>query len=1044
MLCSNCGGDNPENARFCIECASPFARRCPSCGTENPPHAKFCAQCATHLSGRSSSALPAALPVAPRQNVEVNAALIEGKADAPLDGERKMVTALFADIRGSTELMEDLDPEEARAIIDPALKLMIEAVQHYDGYVVQSTGDGIFALFGAPVAHEDHPQRALYAALRLQEVTKKYSAKLVAQGGTALEARVGINTGEVVMRTLTTSDGHAEYSSIGHTANLAARMQTIASTGSIAITEHVRRLVEGYFQLKPRGPVPVKGLTGPVDVYEVIGIGPLRTRLQRAAAGGLTNFVGRQREMDVLTRAAKQARDGRGQIVAVMAEPGLGKSRLFYEFKAIEGRANWTVFEGYCVSYGKASAYLPVLDLLRSYFEITVRDDERRRREKVVSKIAALDRALEDSLPYLISLLGITGGDDPLSRMDSLIKKRRTLDAIKRVALCESLNQPLMVVFEDLHWIDEQSQELLNLLAESIAKAQVLLLVNYRPEYRHDWNRKTYYSQLRLDPLQRESAEDMAGTLLSDEPALAPVRQLLIERTEGNPFFMEEMVHALFEEGVLAMDGSTRLVKTLVEVKVPTTVSGVLASRIDRLPSAQKELLQTLSMIGREFPVSLVRRVTETRDYELEQMLMALQAAEFIYEQPATADVGYIFKHALTQEVAYGSVLIERRRATHERVAQAIEALHDERIEEHLSELAYHYRGSNNTSKAIEFMRRAAAQAADRSAISEADSQLRDALSLLASHPTMPEHDFLELELQIALCILLASSSFGAPEREQPLRRAYELSERIGNDGKTIALLYQLGQFYVEQARFGELTKTAERAVTLADHVKDRVMESGAHEILGECRLWTGDLRAAPPSFKHALALSEDIPPPLLIRTFGFDLWAIAHVFLAIADLVLGWPERAMQSVRLALERAHSSPHLFSHALVLIAASFQWWLCGDADGASEILIRVRNICDEYGFTELAGLAKQVHGWSHFWQGERADGLAEMREAVHELKSVGAYIFLPCRFALLAEMELENGDHQSAEELVKQAMETLRQQVRVGTSQRSIVSRQKLC
>ena len=266
MLCSNCGADNPETARFCIECASPFARGCPSYGTENPPHAKFCAQCATHLSGRSSSALPAALPVAPRQNVEVNAALIEGKADAPLDGERKMVTALFADIRGSTELMEDLDPEEARAIIDPALKLMIEAVQHYDGYVVQSTGDGIFALFGAPVAHEDHPQRALYAALRLQEVTKKYSAKLVAQGGTALEARVGINTGEVVMRTLTTSDGHAEYSSIGHTANLAARMQTIASTGSIAITEHVRRLVEGYFQLKPRGPVPVKGLTGPVDV----------------------------------------------------------------------------------------------------------------------------------------------------------------------------------------------------------------------------------------------------------------------------------------------------------------------------------------------------------------------------------------------------------------------------------------------------------------------------------------------------------------------------------------------------------------------------------------------------------------------------------------------------------------------------------------------------------------------------------------------------------------------------------------------------------
>ena len=500
MLCSNCGADNPETAKFCIECASPFARRCPSCGTENPPRAKFCAQCTTHLSGRASLASPTALPVPPRQNVEVNAALTEGKTDGQLDGERKTVTALFADIKGSMELMEDLDPEEARAIIDPALKLMIDAVNRYGGYVVQSTGDGIFALFGAPLAYEDHPQRALYAALRLQDSIRSYSGKLVADGGTPLEARVGINTGEVVVRTLTSAAGRTEYTPIGHTANLAARMQVIAPSGSIAITERTRRLVEGYFQLKPRGPTRVKGLSELVEVYEVIGLGPLRTRLQRAAGRGLTKFVGREREMEALRHAAMLAREGQGQIVAAIADPGVGKSRLFYEFKATSA-SGWIVLETLSISHGKASAYLPIVDLLRNYFEISAADDERKRREKVAGKIAVLDRSLEDTLPYLFSLLGIVEGDDPLAQTDGQIKKRRTLEAIKRILVRESLNQPLMVVFEDLHWMDGESEALLNLLADSIGTSRVLLLVNYRPEYHHQWGSKTYYTQLRLDPL---------------------------------------------------------------------------------------------------------------------------------------------------------------------------------------------------------------------------------------------------------------------------------------------------------------------------------------------------------------------------------------------------------------------------------------------------------------------------------------------------------------------------------------------------------------
>jgi class 3 adenylate cyclase len=374
-----------------------------------------------------------------------------------LEGERKTVTALFADIKGSMELMEDLDPEEARAIIDPTLKLMIDAVHRYDGYIVQSTGDGIFALFGAPVAHEDHPQRALYSALRMHEAMRQYGERLRADKGLNLQLRIGVNLGEVVVRTIQTGTEHAGYSPIGHSTSLAARLQTLATPGSTVISGKMRALTEGYFQLKALGPTRIKGVSEPVELFEVTGLGPLRTRLQRAAGRGLTKFIGREREMEGLRHAAGMVHEGRGQIVAVMAEPGVGKSRLFHEFK-LRSQSGWMVLEAFSVSHGKASAYLPVIELLHGYFGIDPKDDGRKRREKVNGRIVTLDPALEDTRPYLFALLGLVEGDDPLAQMDGEVKKRRTIDIIKRILLRESLNQPLMLIFEDLHWIGSTSR----------------------------------------------------------------------------------------------------------------------------------------------------------------------------------------------------------------------------------------------------------------------------------------------------------------------------------------------------------------------------------------------------------------------------------------------------------------------------------------------------------------------------------------------------------------------------------------------------------
>jgi class 3 adenylate cyclase len=761
MRCPKCGFENPGGMKFCGQCSTPLALVCPNCHFENPPGFKFCGQCTTLLGSGSPD---------PQSS---NPAITIGETDGPaaLDGERKTVTALFADIKGSMELMEALDPEEARAIVDPALKLMIDAVHHYDGYVVQSTGDGIFALFGAPVAHEDHPQRALYAALRMQEEMRRYGDRMLTQGQTPLQVRVGANTGEVVVRSIQTGAGHAEYTPIGHSTGLAARLQTLAKPGTTMISGSTRRLVEGFFQLKSFGPTRLKGVSEEVEVYEVTGLGPLRTRLQRSVARGLTKFVGRQHEMDALKHAAEQARSGRGQIVAVMADPGVGKSRLFYEFKATS-RSGWMLLEAFSVSHGKASAYLPVLEVLSEYFEINRDDDERKRGERILGKVLRLDRNLEDTLPYLYSLQGIGDIADSLAQMEPQVRRRRTLDAIKRILVRESLNQPLMIIFEDLHWIDSETQALLNLLVDSIANARILLLVNYRPEYRHEWGSRTHYMQLRLDPLGRESAEEMLSALLGDEKDLIALKRVIIERTQGTPFFMEEMVQALSEEGVLQRNGTVKLAQPISAIKVPPTVQAVLASRIDRLFAPEKELLQTLAVLGLEFTLNLVQCVTLKSNGELEVMLAQLQLGEFINEQPSVGDVEYSFKHALTQEVAYKSLLNERRRALHGRGACAIEELYSEQLNDHYSELAHHYLLSDNAAKAISYAQLAAEQAVNRGSYPEASSLIDAALKLLDRLPDGSERLRAELGLR-SIENMVTVVLYGGPsaEREHVIMR---------------------------------------------------------------------------------------------------------------------------------------------------------------------------------------------------------------------------------------------------------------------------------
>ena len=647
------------------------------------------------------------------------------------DGERKTITALFADLKGSTALIEGLDPEAARAIIDPSLSIMMDAVHRYEGYVAQALGDGIFALFGAPLAHEDHPQRALYAALRMQDEMRRHSDAQRLRGGVPLSIRIGINTGEVVVRSIRKDDLHTDYVPVGHSTNLAARMQGLATAGSILVTETTQRLTDGYFNLRSLGKADVKGVEAPLGIYEVLGAGPLKTKLDLSQRRGLSRFVGRERELDQIRHALDQAKGGRGQIVGVMGEPGLGKSRLFHEFKTTS-QAGCLVVEAAAVSHGKATPYLPIVEVLKNYFSIKPEDDERARRAKVMGHVLALDRKLEDALPYVFAVLGIADPSVNLEQMDPSVKRQRTFDALKRLLLRESLNQPVIVMVEDLHWIDGETEGALDALAGSIASASVLLLVNYRPEYRHAWGTRTYYTQLRLTPLGKADAEALLDHLMGDDPSLKALKALVIERTDGTPFFIEEVVQTLAEEGALLGErGAYRLDATPAELHVPTTVQGVLAARIDRLEPVEKALVQQLAVIGREFSLTLVREVVGESEDALHRLLASLQSKEFLYERPALPEVEYLFKHALTQDVAYGTTLIEQRKALHERTARVMEALYRDALDDHYAELAHHYSGSVNTEKAVEYLGLAGEQAMRQSAHEEAAGFFTRELELL-------------------------------------------------------------------------------------------------------------------------------------------------------------------------------------------------------------------------------------------------------------------------------------------------------------------------
>jgi predicted ATPase/class 3 adenylate cyclase len=887
-----------------------------------------------------------------------------------LQGERKQVTILFADIKGSTEIIEGLDPEEARRLLDPALHVMMDAVHRYEGTVSNVMGDGIMALFGAPLAHEDHAVRACYAALAMQAAMRDYAETRRRSHGIEMQIRVGLNSGEVVVRTIS-NDLHMDYSAVGPTTHLAARMEQLATPGSIRLTAATLRLAEGLVRVNALGAFPVKGLTDPVEVFELLGASAIRRRLQAAATRGLTRFVGRQAELDALNGAMEAVQAGSGQVVAIAGEPGVGKSRLLYEFVRSHRTHGWLVLESASMSYGKATAYFPVIDLLKRYVHIAEGDSPRTIRARVTGHILTLDETLHDTIPAFLSLLDALPEDSPFLQLEDAQRRQRTLAALTRVLLRESQVQPVLLVFEDLHWIDFETQALLDQLVANLATTALLLLVNYRPEYRHSWDNRPFYTQLWLDSLSPASAAELLQALVGNSAALEPLKQLLIARTEGNPFFLEECVRTLIEtHALLGQPGQYRLAQELPTVQVPATVQAVLAARIDRLAPAEKHLLQTAAVVGTEVPLPLLQAIADLPEDALHRALAQLQSADFLYDMPLFPERAYTFKHALTHDVAYNSLLQEQRQGLHARIVAALEALYPDRLSDQVDRLAYHALRGGLWDKAVTYFRQAGKRALERSAYREAVAQFEQALTALQQLPeqraTYEQAIDVRFSLRGALLTLSEFDRMLTHMREaERLARLLEDPIRLGHISSYMArYLFLMG-------RHDQAMTAGEQALMLATQGADFALQVAG-------RMYLGQIHHAMGSYQQAIDILQPNTTALSgerrqERFLQVNLPSVtSRTYLAFCLAELGEFPTAMTYAEEGLQIAEMVEHPNSLAIACMGVGQVALLRGVLPTALAVLERFARLCQSAQIPLLASGATAALGYAYALAGRNSE------------------------------------------------------------------------
>jgi predicted ATPase/class 3 adenylate cyclase len=876
LICTHCAFENPEKAKFCVECGTRLEIRCQSCGKENPLTHKFCFECGGKLGKSADVKDDKALNLSEPQSYIPKHLADKILVDrASLEGERKLVTVLFADASSFTALSEKLDPEEVRTIMNQALRLIIDQVHNYEGTINKFTGDGVMALFGAPIAQEDHAYRSVSSALVIQKALRLYGDKLKLEQGIEFKMRIGINTGLVVVGSIG-NDLSMEYTAMGDTVNLASRLEGLAEPGSIVISESTYKLVKDYFECIPLEEVRVKGKSQPVKAYSVIRTTGRKVRFDLSMERGLTKFVGREKELGLIRNSLERVKEGRGQILCIIGEAGLGKSRLVHEFKTVFRDEEVSYLEGNCISYGKSFSYLPIVEILKGNFEIDDRDDDDRIKAKVETAISRIDDKLKDAVPLILDLLSVKTDSDILKNLDAGQKRHAIFEALKAIILRISQIRPLVIAIEDLHWIDKTSEEFLNNIAASMGNNRIMLLFTCRPGFGHSFIDKPYYTQIALTSLSTGECRVLVESILNHEDISEELMGLILKKTGGNALFIEEVTRSLLDSGtIVKSEGGYTIDKEVAQIEVPSSVQDIIMARIDRLEENRKLTLQICSVIGREFSFELTQRVSATHGNELRQRLMTLTNSDLIYERGVYPDLDYLFKHALTHEVAYNTLLLQKRKELHERVGSAIEEMYPTRLEEFYSVLAHHFSKTDNREKAVYYLTVVGKRAKEVLSIDEALTNFNEALKFLDQMEKTGSNDSKRIDILFEIENIYDNIA-KRDEQKKILEDIVNISKATNDKSRLSDGYIKLAEYLSVMGEYQKAKEICQSALTLKREIGDKIGEGKALRGMGFINWRSADYNDALKYHKEALNLHREVGSD---EAEGFELISLGEIY---------------------------------------------------------------------------------------------------------------------------------------------------------------------
>jgi class 3 adenylate cyclase/tetratricopeptide (TPR) repeat protein len=1019
MKCPKCQSENREDVKFCEECGAKMETECPNCEAKIPLGKKFCGACGHKL--ESPPEKPSEAPPLDYSNpASYTPKHLADKiltTRSSIEGERKLITVLFLDVANFTGISERLDPEQVHEIMDGTFKILMDEIHKYEGNINQFTGDGVMALFGAPLAHEDHAQRACNASLAIQKALKSYAKKINERHGVDFKARIGLNSGSVVVGAIG-DDLRMDYTAKGDTTNLAARMESMAEPGGVLLTASTQRLAKDYFDMRSLGKVPVKGKAEPQEIYELLGVSKVVTRLDASVAKGLTQYMGRKREMESLMACYERVEAGVGQVVGIIGEAGVGKSRLILELRG-KLPQNHAYLEGHCLPYGSSIPFLPLLDILRSFFDIQEGEPEKQSKEKMREKTLGLDENLTHALPAFQDLLCPPAEDESWSNLEPKEKRLKTFEAIRDLLIRLSQVRPLILMVDDLHWTDKTSEEFLDYFVGWLANTRILLLLLYRPEYIHPWGSKSYYSQIRLDQLSAGTSAELVQSILERGEVVPEIMEIILTRAAGNPLFMEELTKTLLENGSIKKDNH-RYVLTVEasDVQVPDNVQGIIAARMDRLKDNIKRTMQVASVIGRDFAFSILQTITGMRD-ELKAHLLDLQNLEFIYEKSLLPELEYIFKHAVTQEVAYDSILIQRRRELHERIGMAIERIYGERTEEFLEMLSHHYSRSDNPEKSYIFSKLSGKKAIRNNSAWEAFSYYREALGALKRMPD--EKRSKRNQLEVLHLMLVPMILLGFPEETLSiLQEGEKLSKELGEKKSLIRFYTNMGLYYSNRGKPTEGNRYSGRAFEEAEAIQDveTVAQSGpdlclSHGTRGE--------------YEKAIDVALRVTDAIVkagreSETFGGPM----NVYPAL--LAISGNNRAMlgnfDEARALVERALKAANLYANSMTIAVCQLNYgWVHltkGEAKLASEHFSSSIQCFEEAKFMQPLALAWTGSGLAHTLLGDPETGRNHVEKGLMIHREAAIEWNLAIHLYSLGICQHSSGDLKNAQDSFREA------------------------